>query len=117
MASQIIAETNDGPRPLQTTPVGETWMGGRVTNTEAKRLVSELLDWAGQFHHPEAQKLTQGLKDIEKLFSVVATEIDEALTLLNFAEKGYGDPSQHRKTAMSYLHRWQDRGGRVGNVL
>lgn len=106
--------------PLQTDRIGATWMGDKVTNTEARKLVADLQDWAAQFHHPEALKLQDSLRDMERLFTTVWTEIDEALSMLSLADGIEAhQPEQarlFRQNAMSYLHRWQDRGGRIGNV-
>ena len=121
MASQIIPERGaPSVRPLQTTRIGETWKGEKVTNTEAMRLVKELRSWAGQFHHPEAEKLDDAIRDVEKLFVCVWTEVDEALGMLTRSHAiSATDPEtaeKYRSAALSYLHRWQDRGGRIGNV-
>lgn len=117
----MIDKAIEAHRPLQATPIGETWRGDKVTNTEAQRLLCELRAWVDQFQHPEAVSLRRSIKDLEKLFSVVWTEIDESLTLLSLAQRvGATDPARaedYRLTAMGYLHRWQDRGGRMGNAV
>ena len=121
MAMQIIPEPSEpSVRPLDPIKIGESWRGDKVTNTEAMELVRELRSWAGQFHHPEAQKLSDGLRDVEKLFVRVWTEVDEALGMLSLSHAvSASDPvraEEYRRSALSYLHRWQDRGGRIGNV-
>lgn len=115
------AQASGPARPLQAERIGATWMGDKVTNTEARKLIEELQAWAAQFHHPEALKLQDSLRDLERLFTTVWTEIDEALWMLGLAQTiEASKPEQareYRETAMSYLHRWQDRGGRVGNAV
>ena len=104
--------------PLEFTRVGESWRGDAVTNTQAELLISELREWLVQFSAPEAFALLDAVRDFERLFTRVWTEIDEALQLLQMANREQ-DPersAQCRAVAMTFLHRWQDRGGRVGNV-
>ena len=114
MANGIIP-TEMTFKPLTYTRVGESWNGSKVTNTEAKKLVSELRDWAAQFNHPDAVQLGYALQDIEKLFSCVWTEIDESLTQLSVMPHS-DHPEKNLGFALKYLNRWQDRGGRIGNV-
>lgn len=121
MATEIIPEDRmPTHEPLRFTPIGESWKGEKVTNTEAKQLLRELRTWARQFHHPEAQKLDDALRDVERLFVTVWTEVDEALNMLTVSRMvSKSDPEraeEYRQAAMKYLHRWQDRGGRIGNV-
>lgn len=110
--------TESGIKPLDFTRVGESWRGDAVTNTQAELLISELREWLVQFSAPEAFALLDAVRDIERLFSKVWTEIDEALVLLRMADRdeSLGDAEKHRAVAMKLLHRWQDRGGRIGNV-
>ncbi len=108
-------------RTLQADRIGETWKGEKVTSTQARNLVADLRAWAAQFHHPEALKLQEALGDLDRLFTTVGTEIDEALCMLSLADAVQArDPEQarvYRDNAMSYLYRWQDRGGRLGNAV
>ena len=100
--------------PLVTTTVGK---GGAATNTEARRLVNEVRNWAWQFNAPDALALVAAMNDMERLLIGVWTDIDEALCLLHMANYDSNQElaAKRRGTAMEYLHRWQDRGGRVGN--
>lgn len=101
---------------LQHTLMPPSWEGGKVTNTEARELVSKLRRWAGQFQHPEARQLDTALEDLERCFVRVWTEIDETLSRLSLMKRDPDSAEEHLRIAMSYLHRWQDRGGRIGNV-
>lgn len=121
MAGEIIA-TGEGAnyRGLDFTPI-RPWTPPKMTNTEARRIVGELQSWVAQFNHPDARKLGCALDDVERLFVRVWTEIDEALAQLSLADslesKGrHADAMEAREAAMSYMHRWQDRGGKIGNV-
>jgi hypothetical protein len=112
MANSIIG----APAPLHHDPLGAGWGGSKMTNTEARAIVAELIGWAGQFQHPKAQTLLGALTDVERLFVHAWTEIDEALTRLSLMGSDPPRAEEHLQVAMSYLHRWQDRGGRVGNA-
>lgn len=121
MAQEIIA-TGEGAnhRAFAFTPI-QQWTPPKMTNTEARRIVDELQTWVGQFDHPDARKMGEALRDVERLFVRVWTEIDETLGQLSRADfmdkKGqHAEAAVARAVAMSYLHRWQDRGGKIGNV-
>lgn len=104
---------------LQTTPIGRGWeLGDKLTNTEARRLVCEVRSWARQYDAPDARALVEAMDGMERLFVRVWTEIDESLCLLDFASRAKTPERaiEQRATAMSYLHRWQDRSGRMGNA-
>lgn len=116
MAEHIIVLESEGPEPLHHERMTPTWAGGKVTNTEARELVSKLRRWAGQFHHPEAHTLSAALEDVERCFSCVWTEIDEALSRIHLMKQDPRNATEHLGVALSYLRRWQDRGGRIGNV-
>ena len=117
MAEQIIpARFNPSHEPLQHSLMPPSWQGGKVTNTEAQALVSKLRRWSCQFNHPEANELSTALKDVERCFDSVCTEIDEALTRLMLMKSDPERADEHLQIALEYLHRWQDRGGRMGNA-
>lgn len=121
MANEIIAtDESISPRSLEFTPI-QPWTPPKMTNTEARRIVGELQGWVAQFNHPDARKLGDALDDVERLFVRVWTEIDEALSQLSDADrlesKGrHVEAMKAREVAMGYMHRWQDRGGKIGNV-
>ncbi|WP_338497612.1 hypothetical protein [Delftia tsuruhatensis] len=105
-------------KPLDFTRVGATWKGEPVTNTQAKLLISQLREWLLQFQAPEAFALLDAVQDFERLFAQVWTEIDESLSLLHRANLAQ-DPettAKHLSFVAERLHRWQDRGGRIGNA-
>ncbi|MBN9405817.1 MAG: hypothetical protein J0I00_10385 [Burkholderiales bacterium] len=120
MAGEIIPARENAPRKLAFTPI-QPWTPPKMTNTEARRLIGELQCWVEQFNHPDARKLGEALDDVERLFIRVWTEIDEALSQLIHADylesKGHHAAAiEARKFAMDYMHRWQDRGGKIGNA-
>jgi hypothetical protein len=116
MVDRIIVLDMGEPEPLHHERMTPAWAGGKVTDTEARELVTKLRRWAGQFHHSEAQSLQLALDDVERCFVRVWTEIDEALSRVNLAKHDPQNAAEHLRIGVSYLHRWQDRGGRVGNV-
>ena len=111
-----------------------SWQGGKVTDTEAREMVAALKEWASE-HLPD-HNLYDIAKSIENAFIGVWTEIDEALLGLSMFEsslkkrapdmlvarpnEGFishdGKPMTGFECAKMYLHRWQDRGGAIGNV-
>ena len=107
----VKAEPCQKIAPLATTPVG------KPTNTAARRLVDEVRNWAGQFNSPDAKALVHAMDDMELLLVSAWTEVDEALCLLHMASRDQctQNAEKRRATAMEYLHKWQDRGGRMGN--
>lgn len=112
-AAQVAVQAEPCPKfvPLSTTPIE------RTTNTEARRLVDEVRFWAGQFNAPDAKALVRAMGDMERLLVSAWTEVDEALCQLHMAnhEQSTQNAEKRRATAMEYLHKWQDRGGRMGN--
>lgn len=98
-------------------PFSYSEIGDRLTNTEAERLLGEMLVWAGQFHHEEARSLQSALSDMNRLLTRVWTEIDESLARLSHAKRDPSHTDEHIQVAMEYLSRWQDRRGRVGNAV
>lgn len=116
MKNSIVEQSQNAYIPLDYIPLGNSWDGSKNTDTEARRLVADLLSWSHQFNHSEGIKLQSALRDVEKLFSRVWTEIDESLLRLMLAEKYPENSSDHRAQALMMLHRWQDRGGVVGNA-
>ncbi len=122
MAKDIIpAGFTPSHEPLQHSLMPPSWQGGKVTSTEARALVSKLRRWSGQFNHPEARELSTALEDVERCFTRVWTEIDEALSMFSqaswFRERGRtAEADEAMRVGPSYLHRWQDRGGKIGNV-
>ena len=120
MTSSIIPN-EDIYKPLQFTRIGQTWKGDKVTNTEATKLLAELQEWAAQYHHQDAQSFKDALGDLERLFTTVWTEIDESLQRLSLSKSHIGkgnieDAFRYIGDANTMLNRWQDRGGRIGNV-
>ena len=116
MEMPIVEQAQDGYIPLNVTPVGNSWEGAKSTNTEARRLVAELLSWSNQFNHSEGIKLQSALRDVEKLFIRVWTEIDESLLRLILAAESPKNYDVYRAQSLMMLHRWQDRGGAIGNA-
>lgn len=116
MADGIMAVATLEHEPLRHQRLTPSWQGGKMTNTEARRIVADLRGWARQFNHEDARNLDAALEDIEALFVCVWTEIDESLTRILLAGEDHADREKHIAVALSYLHRWQDRGGRVGNA-
>ena len=108
-AAQVAVMAEPCPKlaPLVITPVVQT------TNTEARRLVDEVRSWAGQFNAPDAKALVRAMDDMERLLVSAWT----ALCLLHMANRDQSTQSadKRRATAMAYLHKWQDRGSRMGN--
>lgn len=104
------------PGPLNFERVGNSWEGAKVTNTEAMKLVSEVRKWAAQFEHDDAKALCGAMDDMKKLFIRVWTEIDESLLSLSAMNGKPEMDAKHLADAMGCLNRWQDRGGRIGNV-
>jgi hypothetical protein len=116
MVDRIIVLDTRGHEPLHHERMTPAWQGGKVTDTEARELVTKLRRWAGQFQHPEAQTLQLALDDVERCFARVWTEIDEALSRINMGKHDPRNAAEHLRIGLGYLHRWQDRGGRVGNI-
>lgn len=88
--------------PVWTKPDPEG-VKGAVRNIETtKKLIGELKIWANTLPREIGDPLWDALDDLNNLLLRGWTEVDEALTCIN--------------QGMYYLHRWQGRNGRVGNV-
>lgn len=97
--------------------------GSKLTDSEMRRLIGNLQAWVRQFNHPEALELQSAFDDLERLRVRVWTEIDESLHRLHWMESCMAREGRlqeqdrdHLGAVFEYLHRWQDRGGRCGNV-
>lgn len=97
--------------------------GSKQTDREMDRLIGKLRAWVTQFDHPEALELKSAFDDLERLRVRVWTEIDESLIRLHLMESRMAREGRlqeqdrdHLGAVFQYLHRWQDRGGRCGNV-
>lgn len=76
---------------------------GAVRNIETtKKLIVELKVWTNTLPREIGDPLWDALDDLNNLLIRGWTEVDEALTCIN--------------QGMYYLHRWQGRNGRIGNV-
>jgi len=76
---------------------------GAVRNIETtKKLIAELKVWTNTLPREIGDPLWDALNDLNSLLIRGWTEVDEALTCIN--------------QGMYYLHRWQGRNGRIGNV-
>lgn len=88
--------------PVWTKPDPEG-VKGEVRNIETTRkLVNELKIWANTLPREIGEPLWYALNDLQGLLATGWTEADEALSSIN--------------QGMYYLHRWQGRNGKVGNV-
>lgn len=70
------------PRPFSYTPLENLDGSERLTNTEATRLMREVMAWASQFknENSDAFVLCDAMRDMERrLLTRVGTEIDESL--------------------------------------
>lgn len=86
--------------------------GAAHTDRLMKRILHELMQWGIdnlQEDREVAETFHAAVKAVLDLQSTCWTEIDESLTRINYAEKLLGDSKM-------MLNRWQDRGGRIGNV-
>lgn len=105
-------------------PLGNSWeTGTKLTDREMDRLIGKLQAWAQQFNHPEAMELKSAFDDLEKMRLRVWTEIDESLFWLHSLQwrmerEGRLQECDREQLGVvfKYLNRWQDRGGRCGNV-
>lgn len=95
---------------------------GGGTVKAAFSLVDGLREWARTaIEDPEKQRfLIEALSALRDTLMTGWTDVDEALVRLSFAEealsrKNNGEATTHLAIAQKYLHRWQDRGGRIGN--
>lgn len=88
--------------PVWTKPDPEG-VKGAVRNIETtKKLIGELKIWANTLPREIGDPLWDALDDLNNLLLRGWAEVDEALTCIN--------------QGMYYLHRWQGRNGKVGNV-
>lgn len=114
----------EGHLTFQHAPLGNPGEpGSKLTDREMDRLIGKLRAWVTQFDHPEALELKSAFDDLERLRVCVWTEIDESLCRLHLmasrmAREGrlQEQDRDHLGAAFEYLNRWQDRGGRCGNV-
>ena len=97
--------------------------GSKLTDSEMCRLIGNLQAWVRQFNHPEALELKSAFDDLERLRVKVWTEIDESLLWLHSMQARMERESRLQErdreqlgVVFKYLNRWQDRGGRCGNV-
>ena len=97
--------------------------GSKPTDREMRRLIGNLQAWVQQFNHPEALELQSAFEDLERLRVRVWTEIDESLLWLHSMQARMERESRLQErdreqlgVVFKYLNRWQDRGGRCGNV-
>ena len=130
MNQSAIASTQDETQraesrlTFQHIPMGNSWEAGtKLTDREMSRLIGKLQAWVRQFDHPEALALKSAFDDLERLRVRVWTEIDESLHRLHWMESRMAREGRlqehdrdHLGAVFEYLHRWQDRGGRCGNV-
>ena len=117
------AQRAEGHIAFQHDPLGNSWEGAKMTDREMDRLIGKLRAWVQQFNHPEALELQSAFDDLDKLRVRVWTEIDESLGWLHSLQwrMEREDRLQERDreqlgVVFKYLNRWQDRGGRCGNV-
>ncbi len=119
-----IAQRAEGHIAFQHAPLGRSSEpGSKLTNSEMSRLIGNLQAWVRQFNHPEALELQSAFDDLERLRVRVWTEIDESLIWLHSLQwrmehEGRLQESDREQLGVvfNYLDRWQDRGGRCGNV-
>ena len=109
---------------FQHEPLGNSLdVGAKLTDREMNRLIGKLRSWVQQFNHPEAVELKSAFDDLERLRVCVWTEIDESLLRLHSMQARMERESRLQErdreqlgVVFKYLNRWQDRGGRCGNV-
>ena len=114
----------EGHLTFQHAPLGNPGEpGSKLTDREMDRLIGKLRAWVQQFNHPEALELKSAFDDLERLRVRVWTEIDESLLWLHSMQARMERESRLQErdreqlgVVFKYLNRWQDRGGRCGNV-
>lgn len=99
------------------TPIPAVFHGPRNINT-LKSLINEVGQWA---RTNSLSELNGVMRDVYGLTVTCWTEVDEGLQQLSQAvrqiEHGETvDALDSIRRAMRYLHRWQDRGGAIGNA-
>jgi hypothetical protein len=91
------------PRPSCKRYPGQDMSGAPRTIETAREILSDLLAWAHEeLPNPARAETVDALQHLSGLLTTGWTEVDEALAAMS--------------RAMRYLHRWQDRGGRIGNA-
>jgi hypothetical protein len=91
------------PRPSTPRWPGQDMSGAPLTVKTLEKIIGELKDWArNNLPRPAKDELLDALNDISSLVVAGWTEVDEALASMSHA--------------MRCLNRWQDRGGRIGNI-
>ncbi len=118
-----VSQRVHGHVTFQHEPLGNSWEGAKLTDREMDRLIGKLRSWVLQFNHPEALELQDAFDDLEALRVRVWTEIDESLSWLHshrssMEREGRLQERGRERLAVvfKYLNRWQDQGGRCGNV-
>ena len=121
--TQEAAQRAESHLAFQHVPLGNSWEGAKMSDREMDRLIGKLRSWIQQFNHPEALELQSAFDDLEKLRLRVWTEIDESLGWLHSLQwrmEREGRLQERDREQLGvvfkYLNRWQDRGGRCGNV-
>lgn len=124
IVTQAAVQRTEGHLAFSHEPLGNPGEpGSKLTDREMDRLIGKLRAWVRQFNHPEALELKSAFDDLERLRVRVWTEIDESLHRLHWMESCMAREGRlqeqdrdHLGAVFEYLHRWQDRGGRCGNV-
>ena len=124
VSNQATAQRAASHIAFQHIPLGNSWGAGtKLNDREMTRLIGNLQAWVRQFDHPEALELKSAFDDLEKLRVRVWTEIDESLIRLHLMESRmaregrlHEQDRDHLGAIFEYLNRWQDLGGRCGNV-
>lgn len=121
---QGAAQRAEGHLAFTHAPLGNPGEpGSNLTDREMDRLIGKLRAWVQQFNHPEALELKSAFDDLEQMRLRVWTEIDESLFWLHSLQSRMEREGRLQKrdreqlgVVFKYLNRWQDRGGRCGNV-
>ena len=124
IVTQAAVQRTDGHLAFSHEPLGNPGEpGSKLTDREMDRLIGKLRAWVRQFNHPEALELKSAFDDLERLRVCVWTEIDESLLRLHSMQARMERESRLQErdreqlgVVFKYLNRWQDRGGRCGNV-
>lgn len=124
IVNQEAVQPAEGHLAFSHAPLGNSWEpGSKLTDREMNRLIGKLQAWVRQFDHPEALELKSAFDDLEKLRLRVWTEIDESLFWLHCLQSRMEKDGRLQELdreqieiVFGYLNRWQDRGGRCGNV-
>ncbi len=102
--SDLYQSNTDQPikPPVWTRPPASHTKGAVLNIKTAEKLITELKGWANTLPRDIGLPLWDALDDLNNLLIRGWTEVDEALL--------------HISLGTSYLHRWQGRNGRIGNV-